>query len=454
MPVDYRSMARAVADSVGIDPDLFERQIMAESNFNPDSVSPAGAIGLGQLMPSTAKDLGVDPTDPRQNLIGAATYMKRLLARFGGDPRLALAGYNAGPGRVEAAGNQVPSIPETTYYVDKIAGPAAPTAAPEDFAAALFDRMRGIGQDSATNLSDIANLRSKADAQAMATAHQYLNEASAPLPTTNPDSDLISRTLGSIADVLTGGQGGRKMSEDTIAQEHGNMLTARLSRLKALADAADKAADRASKLGDTEAELKYRTSADKANRDAQATIEAFREHSMTQREAARQAAEDKRAAARNTSEQQQEETRAKSNERVARIQKGLNPDTNEPMTLNPSSWPSVKDQALVDDKLRDQARKKNGGYDAKRYKAGLISSYMPNKSENMQAFINGLVNKRDPNNPTKFLFNPDVVTGPDGKPARKFNDEDLRSIKAIVSRWYMSPEDQQAIAGWDGVLSQ
>lgn len=118
--MDYRQLAYQTAQKYGIDPDLFVRQIQAESAFRPDAVSSAGAIGLGQLMPATAKELGVDPNDPVQNLEGAARYMKQQIDRFG-DPALALAAYNAGPSRVAKA-NGVPNITETQNYVAKILG--------------------------------------------------------------------------------------------------------------------------------------------------------------------------------------------------------------------------------------------------------------------------------------------------------------------------------------------
>ena len=118
--MDYRQLAYQTAQKYGIDPDLFVRQIQAESAFRPDAVSPAGAIGLGQLMPATARELGVDPRDPVQNLEGAARYMKQQLDAFK-DPALALAAYNAGPRRVREAGG-IPNITETQNYVSKILG--------------------------------------------------------------------------------------------------------------------------------------------------------------------------------------------------------------------------------------------------------------------------------------------------------------------------------------------
>lgn len=98
---------------------LFVELIRAESAFDPRAVSPKGAQGLGQLMPATARELGVaNSFDPEENLDGAARYLCAQLARFG-DPRLALAAYNAGPHRVVEHGG-VPPFRETRAYVAKI----------------------------------------------------------------------------------------------------------------------------------------------------------------------------------------------------------------------------------------------------------------------------------------------------------------------------------------------
>jgi hypothetical protein len=113
---------------------MFLRLIQQESSFNPSAVSPKGAIGLGQLMPATAQELGVDPTDPLQNLEGAAKYLSQQLKRFG-SPELALAAYNAGPTRVARLG-RVPNIAETQNYVKTILGEGQTTMATP------FDRAR------------------------------------------------------------------------------------------------------------------------------------------------------------------------------------------------------------------------------------------------------------------------------------------------------------------------
>ena len=125
--MDYRQAARDAARKYGVDPEMFLRLIQQESSFRPDVVSPKGAIGLGQLMPATAKELGVDPTDPMQNLEGSAKYLSQQLKRFG-SPELALAAYNAGPTRVAKLG-RVPNIAETQNYVKKILGEGQNTMA-------------------------------------------------------------------------------------------------------------------------------------------------------------------------------------------------------------------------------------------------------------------------------------------------------------------------------------
>ncbi len=97
---------------------LFRSLIQAESAFNPNALSPKGAVGLGQLMPDTARQLGVNPHDMRQNLDGSARYFLTQLSKFGSVER-ALAAYNAGPHRVEEYGG-VPPYRETRHYIARI----------------------------------------------------------------------------------------------------------------------------------------------------------------------------------------------------------------------------------------------------------------------------------------------------------------------------------------------
>jgi soluble lytic murein transglycosylase-like protein len=115
----YAKALERVARAYDISPRLLEALIWQESRGNPAAVSKAGAVGLTQLMPATARQLGVDPRDPVQNLAGGAAYLRQQLNRFNGDVEKALAAYNAGPGRVQSAGG-VPSIPETKAYVRAI----------------------------------------------------------------------------------------------------------------------------------------------------------------------------------------------------------------------------------------------------------------------------------------------------------------------------------------------
>ena len=111
-----------VADDAGLPRDLLRAVVWAESGFRQEAVSPKGAVGLMQLMPATAAELGVDPARPSENLEGGTRYLRQLLERFDGNPDQlvrALAAYNAGPGRVDRYGG-VPPYPETTAYVAKI----------------------------------------------------------------------------------------------------------------------------------------------------------------------------------------------------------------------------------------------------------------------------------------------------------------------------------------------
>jgi len=123
---DLAAMAIAAARRPSLDPDLVQAVVAVESGFRPDAVSPKGAQGLMQLMPYTARALGVKDTfDPAANLDGGTRYLRALLARYNGDVSRALAAYNAGEGAVARHGG-VPPYPETLAYVRKVLERAKP----------------------------------------------------------------------------------------------------------------------------------------------------------------------------------------------------------------------------------------------------------------------------------------------------------------------------------------
>lgn len=117
---EYLEMARQAARTHGIPEDLFLRLVQQESGWKANAESHAGALGLAQLMPDTASLLGVDPSDPRQNLEGGARYLRQQYDRFR-SWRLALAAYNAGPDAV-VKHDGVPPYNETQGYVKAILG--------------------------------------------------------------------------------------------------------------------------------------------------------------------------------------------------------------------------------------------------------------------------------------------------------------------------------------------
>lgn len=118
-PDQWRGRVAQLAAKYDISPTLLEALVWQESRWRPGAVSSAGARGLAQLMPGTARQMGVNPNDPHANLEGGARYLRMQLDAFGGDVEKALAAYNAGPGRVQAAGG-IPRIRETQNYVASI----------------------------------------------------------------------------------------------------------------------------------------------------------------------------------------------------------------------------------------------------------------------------------------------------------------------------------------------
>ncbi len=117
---EYRELIWKTALKHGVHPDLVYAMAAVESNFNSRAISAKGALGLMQLMPETASRFGVsDPFDPADNVLGGVRYLRYLLDMFQGDPRLALAAYNAGE-NVVLASKKIPDYPETRRYVTKV----------------------------------------------------------------------------------------------------------------------------------------------------------------------------------------------------------------------------------------------------------------------------------------------------------------------------------------------
>ena len=144
--VSMDAMFQRAAEKYNVDADLLKAIGKVESGFNADAVSSAGAIGVMQLMPGTARSLGVsDPYDAEQNIMGGAKYISQMLERYDGDVELALAAYNAGPGNVDKYGG-IPPFKETQNYVEKVTGYL------EEGGSSL-----GIAESTATSVAETSN---------------------------------------------------------------------------------------------------------------------------------------------------------------------------------------------------------------------------------------------------------------------------------------------------------
>ncbi len=122
---------QSAADHNGLSAKVVEAVAWRESRLNPQAISPKGAVGVMQLMPATARAMGVDPRDSAANLEGGAAYLAQMLRTFNGDLTLALAAYNAGPDAVRQYAG-VPPFPETRAYIDAILNRLADSVAEEN----------------------------------------------------------------------------------------------------------------------------------------------------------------------------------------------------------------------------------------------------------------------------------------------------------------------------------
>lgn len=137
-PTELEPIFEQAARQYGISKDLLMAVAKAESNYNPSAVSSAGAIGVMQLMPDTANNLGVsNPYDATENIMGGTRYLSQLLSQYNGDASLALAAYNAGSGNVAKYGG-IPPFKETQNYVSKVLADAGMTSASVSTAATIY----------------------------------------------------------------------------------------------------------------------------------------------------------------------------------------------------------------------------------------------------------------------------------------------------------------------------
>lgn len=130
MPTNLEPVIQEASEKYDVPKSLVEAVIAQESTMNPNAISPVGAMGLMQLMPETARSLGVTkPFDPTQNIMAGTKYLSQLLHRYHGDEQMALAAYNAGPSAVDEY-KGIPPYPETRHYVQSVLTDEAKYAKP------------------------------------------------------------------------------------------------------------------------------------------------------------------------------------------------------------------------------------------------------------------------------------------------------------------------------------
>ena len=153
----YEDLVQASAARESVRPELVRAVIQVESGYNARATSPVGAMGLMQLMPQTARELGVrDPYDPADNIRGGTRYLRQLLTKYDGDELLALAAYNAGPGAVDKHGKRVPPYRETRDYVRRVSARAGQSAAAvEQPSGVLYKSIIIVGDRAMPHVSNV-----------------------------------------------------------------------------------------------------------------------------------------------------------------------------------------------------------------------------------------------------------------------------------------------------------
>lgn len=207
----YEKEITKASEATGVPPNLIAAMIQVESSGNPNAKSHKGASGLMQLMPDTAAELGVkDVNDPAENIMAGATYMAKMLERFNGDTRLALAAYNAGPGNVKKY-NGVPPFEETQKYVSKILGNFANAESYYDAGQGVIDESRGMLQQ--TDPREGIDRESRYADNRIATIQNFVRgNANAARGTTNENVDADAEVA-------------RRVSESQAASQRMNALT-------------------------------------------------------------------------------------------------------------------------------------------------------------------------------------------------------------------------------------
>lgn len=204
MTTNWRQVAFQSAVNAGHpDPDMFVRQMLAESGLRPGLTSQAGASGIAQIMPATAKGWGVDPNDPYASLNAAAKAMTKYMRSYNGNAAMALAAYNAGPGAV-AQYNGVPPYGETKAYIAKImgGGKTGMTAQPQGRQAPVGRQVPGADPVAVSNQ---INRIQYAYGQHGALAQPHIDKLTASL--TGTSGALANPTLEPAAVKATEGKG-------------------------------------------------------------------------------------------------------------------------------------------------------------------------------------------------------------------------------------------------------